>query len=241
MDSGDLFEKLCFFFGPELKDCISPEGQLLADSVPRRHSWSGLLCSFKPALILWLRSSQRVSHRVCLLTDREDLVSRSAQEHLENLRTHRALPTQDDGCFHIKKMSVIYWSLLKMTEVSESLKVSSQAEEMRLWPAANPSWPSSCWAWLQSGLRDLSPAPAPPTSRARLLGVIHRPLLHSSPHRTFKTVTTSRLTSRIQRQGRLPNPEVQTEGQWAWPHQVGQRDFIRPCMFPEILIEWSTF
>lgn len=47
-------------FGSALKDCISPEGQLLADSSAKKHSLlSALLCFFMPLLILWLRTKRK--------------------------------------------------------------------------------------------------------------------------------------------------------------------------------------
>ena len=62
VDSGDLFEKLCFWSWIKgLHFSWRPAvGWLQCQEDTLR---SVLLCSFKPALILWLRSSQQVSHR----------------------------------------------------------------------------------------------------------------------------------------------------------------------------------
>lgn len=59
-----------YIFGPELKDCISPAGQLLADASAKKILLEVHLCFFTSLLILLLETSQEASLRAYLLTDK---------------------------------------------------------------------------------------------------------------------------------------------------------------------------
>lgn len=92
-----------YISGPELKDCISPEGQLLADFGAKETLFEVSSCVSlnRYSSSGWEAASKSHWGFVCSLIGQDPDIC-SAQEHLENQRTHRVLWTANDSSFHIK-------------------------------------------------------------------------------------------------------------------------------------------
>ena len=154
-DSGDLFEKLRFW------------------------SWiKGLHFSWRPAVgrlqcgedtlpsvllfLRWFSGWEAASESltgVCSLTIGRTLASALLRSTLRTWE-HAELPQPGPVAVSTSKEKECH--LLKVTEASESLQVSSPAEEMRLRPPANPSGPSSSFRLDSSQVWGTASCPSTP-------------------------------------------------------------------------------